>query len=686
MSSRNKFAAIIAISGQMDKSVANAFKAISQETSKLGKEMAALRSKESLAFEAKDQEAAIKREEAELNRLIAKEKKAQAAAASGGPAEQRAAEKATAAVQKQIRVVDQEYAAMHKLDDQLKRNGIDSSKLDKETERLGSSITRMDRRMAITGHLQEVGSAFGGVTSELKSLGMQAGLVAGTVGYLFKSTLFDNATKFDSLKTQLRNVSLSSADAEKNFQWITNFEPTVPYKIDDVTAAFVKLKNIGLDPTSGILTTVANAAAQFGETDMTRPVDALTSAIFRHRYTMLGGYGIGATADPKKKGMETFTWFDQMGKKQVKTVDTHNMQMVASTIQAIWNDKYQGASDRFMKTWAGMISSLNTRWEMFELNIMNAGLFDWMKGKLGNLLDWINTNTKNGNLIKWANDIGKAIMSAGQSIWDTGLKIVSAWKWANDAFQPILGDSAALKLSLGILAAVEFGPLVISIGQLGVALYKVGAAAVVGIGPIGWLVIGVVAAVALASYEIYTHLDFIKSTWAAAWTSAKDIFGNAFASICDLFNATVDLFTGFFTGDFTAFKADVTAFEDHFLAAIRAIADAWNSVRSTFSDGLFGAAGVFGSGKISAPSAAQWQAGEAQVAANKARYGRAGVIRGSLPQLPPVAGTTTTVNNSPTYHITVNTASGQDPAKVAADTKSRLQAQEPALAGGYLHD
>jgi len=61
--------------------------------------------------------------------------------------------------------------------------------------------------------------------------------------------------------------------------------------------------------------------------------------------------------------------------------------------------------------------------------------------------------------------------------------------------------------------------------------------------------------------------------------------------------------------------------------------------------------------------------------------------RGPMP-IPPIAGASgarKTVSSSPVYNINVTSQPGQE-ARTAAETKSRLEQQQPAIANGALFD
>ena len=488
MASENKSKAVIAISGELGSSVKAAFGGAGSEVKKLGAAMRGLQNDQSLVVAAKRQEHAVKEAESHLNRLISLQKKA---SAGGTVKEQRQLERDVKAAAK---AVDQEYKALQKCDDELELNGIDASKLSQEERRLGDAIAHTDSKLSRSEKWGAVKNAVGGVGSALRSLGIQFGIAAGAASYFFKTQLLNTASEMETLKARLRTVSNSSMEAKGAWDWLKTFEPKTPFEIDKVTDAFIYLKNFGIDPVkTGLLDTLGNTAASRGEKDMGNAVKALTSAM-SGRNVMLQKYGILVKA--AGKGSETFEWTDKSGEKHAKTI-SKNKELIQSTIQTIWNEKYGTAMGERLHTWEGMMSSLGSQWKLFKMEIMDAGLFDFMKGKLSSLLDKISEMRKSGELAYWARKSGSAIRDFGKWSWDTGKAIKSFFDWT----WPLIESIGGINTVLLTMAGIQLLPLGTAVVKLGVALWGLDAAAWAAAAPLAGILV-TVTALGAACYEV----------------------------------------------------------------------------------------------------------------------------------------------------------------------------------------
>ena len=53
---------------------------------------------------------------------------------------------------------------------------------------------------------------------------------------------------------------------------------------------------------------------------------------------------------------------------------------IQAKLMEIFGEKYGGSMERLSLTWAGMVANMSDLWLKFQLMVMDAGLFDWMKG------------------------------------------------------------------------------------------------------------------------------------------------------------------------------------------------------------------------------------------------------------------------------------------------------------------
>ncbi len=181
------------------------------------------------------------------------------------------------------------------------------------------------------------------------------------------------AAQFESFESTLKSITGSAKQAEQSMAWIGEFASTTPFNIDKVTSAFVKMKAYGLDPMNGTLKTLGDASAAMGK-DIVQAVEAMADAVTGEN-ERLKEFGIKAAKDGDKI---TYAWADSSGKSRDIVIE-NNKEIIESTLNAIFNEKYVGAMIEQSKTWNGMISNMEDQWTMFQRDVMSEGLFDYFK-------------------------------------------------------------------------------------------------------------------------------------------------------------------------------------------------------------------------------------------------------------------------------------------------------------------
>ncbi len=202
----SKFKAIISIGAELGSSVKGAFTSASSEAKKLGKELEKINQASTLVGQTKVQERAVRDAERDLNKKIALQRKA-AALSAKYPNEKEARREATrlaAEVKKATSAVDKEYQALHKLDDQLKKAGVDTKNLSKEQERLRQAALKtseqFDRSERSAQKIHKIGDAF-------KTLNRRAVAVGIAITALVGATIYTGKKVYDFEKNYLSRLS-----------------------------------------------------------------------------------------------------------------------------------------------------------------------------------------------------------------------------------------------------------------------------------------------------------------------------------------------------------------------------------------------------------------------------------------------------------------------------------------------
>jgi hypothetical protein len=460
--------------------------------------------------------------------------------------------------------------AMEKAKSETNRMEAELRQSGQSTKSLVSDQKVLERQLQLTANKMQamarfsgagVGKAMDNVGAKFKSLATQAAVAGAGLGYFFKTQFVDVASEFERFKTILETTEGSAAGADKAMKWVSDFAAKTPFELAEVTEAFVKLRAYGLDPTTGLLQTLGDTGAAMGKPVM-QAVEAIADAVTGEN-ERLKEFGIKGS---KSGGKVTYEYTDKAGKQQTKTVDANNRKMIESTLTAIWSDKYGGAMDKLSRTWVGMVSNLKDQWARFTNTAMNAGLFDWMKGKLSGLMDTLNTMAANGELQKWAEVTGTKLKEFAEGAWALGSAIAATTKKIAD----FVGGWENLGI---ILVALKFAPLIFSVGQLAVAMgtattsllmfatgtatagaawMAMGAKIVAGLGMIGSAFkvlaafmltnpIGIaITLLSVAGYMLWKNWDGIKGGLLAVWEAISAAGVSAFNWLRDRIGEVMD--------------------------------------------------------------------------------------------------------------------------------------------------
>src|SRR5574344_979300 len=138
--------------------------------------------------------------------------------------------------------------------------------------------------------INETAKAFNGVLKQATTL---AGAYLGLRGLtsIFKGIVNTNK-EFESLSGSLKTVTGSAEGAKEAFAIIEKFAIDTPYQLDEIVEAFIRLKALGLDPSTEALTSYGNTASAFGKNIMDF-TDALSNAVM-YNFKSLRSFGIMA--------------------------------------------------------------------------------------------------------------------------------------------------------------------------------------------------------------------------------------------------------------------------------------------------------------------------------------------------------------------------------------------------------
>jgi hypothetical protein len=251
-----------------------------------------------------------------------------------------------------------------------------------EVRRYSGLITREQNRLSSLNRVpQNRASGFLGGLGQLAGAGsMVSSLlpqVAGAISIAsIGNQIFETTKKFEGFIQTLKNAYGSSTKAQGAFDKIQQFAAKTPYGVDELTAAFIKLKNRGFDPTTAELTKMGDLAASQGKS-FDQYVEALLDAQ-TGEYERLKEFGIKA-----KTTGDTVTFSFKGIEKQVKKTD---QEAIRNAIISFGELKgVVGGMAGQATTLEGKLSNMGDTWDSVMYNMGKSG-----KGFMSDMIDLAN--------------------------------------------------------------------------------------------------------------------------------------------------------------------------------------------------------------------------------------------------------------------------------------------------------
>jgi len=210
------------------------------------------------------------------------------------------------------------------------------------TTRLGYKIDDRD--------LQKYDKQTSGLTTSLKGLATAAAaagvaLAGLATGALIKG-IYDTNVEFEKLMAMLKTATGSVKLADEQFAKLQEFGATTPFQLNEVVNAFIKLKNLGLDPGMAALRDYGNIATAMGKS-LDQFIEAVADAA-TGEFERLKEFGIKAS---KQGDQVTFTF------KGVKTTVKNDAAAITGYLRSISEANFGTAMTDQMKTLPGLISN-----------------------------------------------------------------------------------------------------------------------------------------------------------------------------------------------------------------------------------------------------------------------------------------------------------------------------------------
>lgn len=348
------------------------------------------------------------------------------------------------------------------------------------------------------------------------------------------------AGDFEKLETSLRTSFNGNSDAaRKAFKVITDFAANTPFQVEQVADAFIKLKNLGLDPSEKALTAYGNTASAMGKS-LNQMIEAVADAS-TGEFERLKEFGIRAS---RQGDQVSFTF-----KGVTKTVKMES-EAIEGYLMNIGQTDFAGGMEAQSQTFFGRLSTLKD-----SVSLLLKDFGDIMMRYVNPVIDTISSLVKKfGDLSPQTKEI---------------IVMVTA-------FVAALGP---LLIGLGFLSTTVIPALITGFGLLFSPITLI-IGAIVGLGVIVYknfdAIIKKVSEVYNSFVDVYNQSTLLRGVIAAiglnfkiVWITAKLAFNNIWTiltvfgnNIMSLFGGISDVISGALTFDLSKLKEGLKGMKD----------------------------------------------------------------------------------------------------------------------------
>ena len=217
------------------------------------------------------------------------------------------------------------------------------------------------------GNMQrEFEEADKGISMSAKNIGLSLAGVAAS--YVSLDRLINTQRTFDKLNAGLITATGSAEGAAAAFDSLQKFAKETPYGLEQSIQAFIKLKNLGLDPSEAALMSYGNTAAAMGR-DLDQMIEAVADAT-TGEFERLKEFGIKASQENGKVSL--------LFKGQTITIK-NSAKEIEKYLLRLGNVDFASASTNRMKTLDGSILNLEDTIDSLFLKVSQSGIGDAIK-------------------------------------------------------------------------------------------------------------------------------------------------------------------------------------------------------------------------------------------------------------------------------------------------------------------
>ncbi|MCL6270724.1 tape measure protein [Sansalvadorimonas sp. 2012CJ34-2] len=245
-------------------------------------------------------------------------------------------------------------------------------------------------------------------------------VLAGTGFYLLKRSIqgvLETGDKFERLAIQMEALMGSVEAGQQATEWIKDFTRSTPLQLDQVSEAFIRLKNFGIDPMDGTLQALVDQNAKLGgEFDRLQRISLAVGQAFGK--TKLQGEELRQLIEagvPVWQLLEKATGKNVTELRKFSEAGALGQDVIKSLIAEMGNSSL-GAAAKNMKTMSGLVSNMKDRWLLFQKAVSDSGWTDYIKAQLTSLGNRLDELANDGKLQTLAKNISGTFIAIAESI------------------------------------------------------------------------------------------------------------------------------------------------------------------------------------------------------------------------------------------------------------------------------
>lgn len=294
-------------------------------------------------------------------------------------------------------------------------------------------------------------------SQKLASLGkvaVAAGAAIGAMGAGAK--LLEVARQFDVFEAQLKTATGSIDDARKRMKELSDFAASTPFDVSQSIDGFIKLKNLGLDPSIASLESYGNTASAMGKS-MNQMIEAVADAS-TFEFERLKEFGIRASQEADRV---IFTF------QGVETSVAKNSKAIQKYLMDLGETEFAGAMQDRTESLDGAVSNLADSWDRLFLSVSDQGAGDLIESSARGATNALNALSKNMDAVVDATKAFALVASAGALVKFTPLLHKQTKSMAALAAQTVRTTTAVG--AFGTASRIALGPWGLLIAAVGAA-------------------------------------------------------------------------------------------------------------------------------------------------------------------------------------------------------------------------